>query len=199
VHVTDEYPKLEMMFAAPEQLVWVEEITRHDGAKVKCSSPVVIVLSVYVPSALAVQLPVTCSEPTTGAVGHPAPTNDKSRLPLILRHDEVTFQVPTKLPPQAVTFEQVAPIPPPPKLTFAPACSPLPALLTPDAPPLPRAPPLPVGLAEPLLHAAEITPAVTTVARAMDRNFIARLSTALRRRSSRFEATASPSLATATP
>ena len=70
-----------MMFAAPSQLTGVDEITRHDGANVNCSSPEVIVSSEYVPSALAVNVPVTVSEPVTGADGQPAPANDRSRAP----------------------------------------------------------------------------------------------------------------------
>src|SRR5450432_1202291 len=90
-------------------------MTRHEGANVNCSSPVVVVLSEYVPSALAVHVPVTCKEPVTGAVAQPAPTSIRSRLPLTLRHDDVTFQVPTTLPPQAVTLEQDAAAPPAPE------------------------------------------------------------------------------------
>ena len=102
-----------MMLAAPSQVTGVDEMTRQTGASVNCSSPVVVVSSEYVPSALAVNVPVTCSDPVTGADGQPAPTSDRSRSPLTFRHDDVTVQVPTTLPPQAVTLGQDAPPPPP--------------------------------------------------------------------------------------
>ena len=98
-----------MMPAAPLQVTGVDEMTRHEGPSVNCSAPVVSVLSVYVPSALAVQVPLTCSVPVTGAVGQPAPTSERSRLPLTFRHDDVTVQAPTRFPPQAVTFGQEVP------------------------------------------------------------------------------------------
>jgi hypothetical protein len=63
------------------------------------------------------------------------PSKDKSRLPLTFKHDEVTFHVPTKLPPHALTFEHDA-APPLPTLPPAPNA---PALLT--LPPAPKAPP----------------------------------------------------------
>ena len=66
------------MLAAPAQVVGVDEMIRHDAAKVNCSSPDVVVLSEYVPSELAVHVPVTWREPVTGADGQPAPTNVRS-------------------------------------------------------------------------------------------------------------------------
>src|SRR5690242_16710687 len=98
-----------MIPAAPLQLVGVDEITRHGAVRVKCSVPEVIVPSVYVPSALAAKVPVTCRSPLTGAVGQPAPTSVRSRLPLTFRQEEETVQVPVRSPPQAVPFEQDAP------------------------------------------------------------------------------------------
>lgn len=92
-----------------------------------CSVPVVSVSSVYVPSLAAVQLPLTWSDPVISADVQPAPTTEGSSVPLTVRHDDVTVQVPTKLPPQAVTFEHEAPEPP-----------------LPEAPPAPIAPPPPV-------------------------------------------------------
>src|SRR5450432_2395632 len=160
-----------MMFAAPGQSVCVDEMTRQEGAKVNCPSPVVVVLSVYVPSALAVHVPVTCNDPVTGAVAQPAPINIIFRFPLTLRHDAVTFQVPTTLPPQPVTFEQDAPAPPVP--VELPPVPNAPALLVelPELPPMPtaRAPPEPAGLLEVAEHALEMTPAASAMARAADR------------------------------
>src|SRR5580698_76649 len=113
-----------MMLAAPLQLTGVDEMTKQAGAKASRSVPVVVVASVYVPSALAVQVPVTWRDPLTGAEGQPAPTNVRSRSPVTWRHDEVTFQAPTRLPPQAVTLEQDPPCVPPPELP--PAAPPVP-------------------------------------------------------------------------
>ena len=48
-----------MMLAAPSHVTGVDEITRQDGPSVNCSWPVVVVSSEYVPSALAVNVPVT--------------------------------------------------------------------------------------------------------------------------------------------
>ncbi|HEX5270612.1 MAG TPA: hypothetical protein VFW33_09010, partial [Gemmataceae bacterium] len=70
-----------------------------------CSVPVVTVSSVYVPSPAALQVPLTWSDPVINADVQPAPTTDGSSVPLTVRHDDVTIQVPTTLPPQAVTFE----------------------------------------------------------------------------------------------
>ena len=98
-----------MMLAAPSQVTGVDEMTRHDGPNVNCSSPVVVVLSEYVPSALAVHVPVTWRAPVTGADGHPAPTSERSKLPVTFRQDDVTVQVPTRLPPQGVPLEQDPP------------------------------------------------------------------------------------------
>ena len=78
----------------------------------------------------------------TGADGQPAPTSERSRLPVTFRHDEVTAQVPTRFPPQGVTFGQEAPVPPVPVL---------PPVLT--VPPLPGVPPVPVNM-----FAAELQP-----------------------------------------
>ena len=107
--------------AAPSQLVGVEEITRHEASNVICSSPDVTVLSVQVPLALAVHVPITWREPVTGADGQPAPTNDRSSAPVTVRHVDVTVQLPTTSPPQGSTLEHAdasvgwfVPAPPPP-------------------------------------------------------------------------------------
>ena len=121
--------------AAPSHLTGVDEITRHEDASVNCSLPVVVVLSEYVPSELAVHVPVTWREPVTGADGHPAPTDAKSRSPVTLRHDDVTVQDPTTSPPHGATLEQAPAAPPLPER---------PPVAT--APPLPELPPLPVLL-----------------------------------------------------
>ena len=89
-----------------------------------CSSPDVVVSSEYVPSALAVHVPVTWRDPVTGADGQPAPTSDRSSAPATFRHDDVTVQVPTTLPPQGVTLEQDAPPPLPPGPVAPAAASP---------------------------------------------------------------------------
>jgi hypothetical protein len=146
---------------------------------VNCSSPVVVVLSEYVPSELAVHVPVTCKEPVTGALAQPAPTSVRSRLPLTWRHDDVTFQVPTTLPPQLVTLEHDAPAPPAPTPFELPPVPDTPVLpgLVPELPPVPTVsvPPLPVEPNTPLEleeHAPEITPTASAIARAADRIFI---------------------------
>ena len=81
----------------------------------------------------------------TGAEGQPAPTSERSRVPLTFRHDDVTVQVPTRSPPQAVTFEHDVPAPPVPGLPPAPT-----------APPLPDFPPVPDVAPDPEPHAIEI-------------------------------------------
>jgi hypothetical protein len=98
--------------------------------------------------------------------------------------EALTFQVPTTLPPHAVTFEQEAPGAPPP----GPVSPPLPAVLeTPEAPPLlaipppllaipppllPGVPALPAVPFEPPAHAPEITATAAAITKAADRIFI---------------------------
>src|SRR5689334_17958093 len=142
-----------MMPAAPSQVTGVDEITRHEGASVNRSSPVVIVSSVYVPSALAVNVPVTASEPVTGAVGQPAPTSDRSREPLTVRQDDATVQLPTTSPPHAVTSGHDAP---------------------PPLPPVPALPPVPVDPPSPVLQASENAAAAIANTSAAERSFINR-------------------------
>ena len=84
----------------------------------------------------------------------PAPANDGSRVPLTVRHDDATVQVPTTLPPQAVTSGQDAPPPPAP---VAPV---------PELPPVPGVPP------EPELHPSEEMPAAIANASAAVPSFI---------------------------
>jgi hypothetical protein len=90
------------------QSMLVDESTRHDFASVNCSVPEVIVSSEKVPSALPVQVPVTVSEPVTGADVQLRPAVDGSSEPDTARHEDEAFHVPTTLPPQADTFEQDA-------------------------------------------------------------------------------------------
>ena len=102
------------------------------------AEPVVLVLSVKVPSALALKLPVVVSEPTTGTLGQPRLERDTSMSPDNLRHDELTFQVPSTLPPQGDSALQLEAAPP------APLVLPPPATL--ELPPLAGAPAVPGGV-----------------------------------------------------
>ena len=113
-----------MIPAAPSQVTGVDEITRQEDANVSRSSPVVVVSSVYVPSARAVHVPVTASDPAIGANRQPVPTNCKSSSPPTLKQDSVTVQVPTISPPQGVPFAQEPPAPPTPLLPPAPPIAP---------------------------------------------------------------------------
>jgi hypothetical protein len=54
-----------------EHSAGVDETVRHEGDNVKVIEPVVTVLSVYFPLALAVHVPVTFSDPVTGIFSHP--------------------------------------------------------------------------------------------------------------------------------
>ena len=120
-----------MMLPAPSQVTGVDEIIRHADPNVNCSSPDVVVLSVYVPSELTVHVPVTWRDPVTGADGQPAPAliNVMSSSPATFRHDDVTFQVPTTSPPQGLTLEQDVPPPLPPPAPPEPDVAPDPPML----------------------------------------------------------------------
>jgi len=120
-------------------------MTRHEDDKVSFSSPDVTVLSVQVPLALAVHVPVTWSAPVTGPDGQPAPAECRSSTPATSRHDDITVQVPTKSPPQGATLGQVPAstvwlVPVLPPLAEAPPPPFVPPL---ELPPLPVSPPLP--------------------------------------------------------
>lgn len=65
-------------------------------------------LSAYDPSELAVHVPETWRDPVTGADEHPKPTYDRSSVPDTIRHDEVAFHVPTRLPPHGTGLEHDA-------------------------------------------------------------------------------------------
>src|SRR5436190_15702516 len=95
-----------------------------------------------------VRVPVTSSVPVTGSVAHPAPKSPRLRLPLTLRHDDFTVQVPTVSPPQADTFGQLPPATPPVPVA-----------------PLPPFPPAPDGLPDPALHAPMSIPVAVAMAR----------------------------------
>jgi hypothetical protein len=126
--------------------------------------PDVVVPSVYVPSAFAVHVPLTLREPanvTFLQLRGSSPANVMSRLlPPIVRHDELTAQVPTTLPPQAVTAGHDDPPPPPP---------------VPVIPPLLEVPPAPDGVPVLEAQAPEKIAAAIAIARAADCTFIERL------------------------
>src|SRR6188768_865804 len=134
-----------------------DEIARQDFASGKVALPVVFVLSVKVPSALATKVPVVVSEPTTGTVGQPRLAKDTSMSPDIFRHDDVTFQAPTTLPPHGVTLVQLAVGPPPPPLGRPPV------LLAPplELPPV-EAVPAPPGESSLMLQAVPAASAAST-------------------------------------
>lgn len=112
------------------QVLGSDETVRHEAANGNVMEPFVVVLSVNEPPELAVHVPVVLSDPVTGTVAQPISSKDTSMSPVNSRHDDVTFQVPTTLPPQGgVTLEQdvppPAPLPPepetPPELAPPPA------------------------------------------------------------------------------
>jgi hypothetical protein len=143
VHVTDEYPSTVRNPAAPSHVIGVDDSTRHEEFSVNCSCPVVVVPSVYVPSALAVQVPVTWSDPVTGADEHPDanPKFDKSSIPETLRHDDATFQLATTFPPQVPALEHDASpgplVDPAPRLELDPELWPDPGAAFDDEPDAP--------------------------------------------------------------
>jgi hypothetical protein len=102
-----------------------DETDRHAALNGNVMEPVVVVLSAYVPLALAVHVPVTCRDPATGTDWHPRERSFTSKSPDRLRHDDVTFQVPTTSPPHGVAVGQLLPVLPP----------------LPGEPPLPPPPP----------------------------------------------------------
>ena len=68
VHVAVEYPpRAAIALPTPEHVTGVDDRTRQPGANWNSTLPDVVVPSVYVPSALAVHVPVTCRDPLTGA------------------------------------------------------------------------------------------------------------------------------------
>src|SRR5947208_7458842 len=95
---------------------------KHPASSWPVAVPLVVVPSVYVPFAFAVHVPLTLSEPEIEAVLQvrgSRPTSEMSRAPLNARQDDVTFQVPTTLPPQGDPFGQDGP--PVPAVPVVPA------------------------------------------------------------------------------
>ena len=147
------------------QVVCVPDILRQELGSAICSVPVAVVLSEKDPSALAVQVPVTCSEPVTGAELHSKPNVDRSNWPSTLRHDDATFQVPVKSPPHGVRTAQASgvvlglpPVADPPIPLTAPVFAPpvaaappvVAAVLTTDEPPVAMASAPPVAAVPPV-------------------------------------------------
>src|SRR6185436_19144299 len=138
----------------PSHRTVVPESIRQPASSRTVAVPVVVVASMYVPFAFAVHVPLTCSEPEIDAVLHvrgSRPTSEVSSAPLNVTHDDVTFQVPTTLPPQGDPFGQDGP--------------PVPAL--PPAPlvPAPLLPAAPERLPPPGVHAPAIATTASAVAR----------------------------------
>jgi len=119
---------------------------------------------VYEPSDLAVNDPVTVSEPEIDTLVQErgsSPASEMSRLlSLNVTHDELTFQVPTTLPPQAVTLGQDAP--PPVPLELPPVLVELPPV--PVFPPVLELPPVPDEPIELELQAPKIIAIASVVA-----------------------------------
>jgi hypothetical protein len=162
--VTALKPNPSKGLAIPSQLTLVPDRFKHPDGSSACVVPDVVVLSVYVPSALAVHVPLTVTVPVSFTFMHIAgssPAAEMSRfVALKVKHDELTFHVPTTLPPQAATFEHADP-PPVPVLPDAPA------------PPL-ELPPVPEGLTEPPEHAPASIPAAIAIVRNADRSCMER-------------------------
>jgi hypothetical protein len=140
----------------PSQVTMVPDSIKQPASSKTVALPVVVVPSVYVPLEFAVHVPFTWSEPEIDAtlqVRGSRPTSEVSSAPLSDTHDDVTFQVPTTLPPHGVPFgHNGAPVPavPPPLVPAAPV----------------RLPPL--GL-----HAAAATAArASALLRTLDRTFV---------------------------
>jgi hypothetical protein len=128
------------------QATLTDETDRHAGANGNVIEPVVMVASVYVPSLLAVQVPVTCKDPDTGTVLHPRLAKVTSMSPDRFRHDDVTVQVPTTDPPQGVAPGQLEP----------PAA--------PEVPPVALDPPEPGDPPEPPARPPELQPSAAAAA-----------------------------------
>jgi len=96
----------EIVRPTPAQSIVVPESVKQPLTSCICSVPVVCVMSMY-PVAVVVNDPVTLREPeivTLVQVLGSRPMAEGSTLPLRDKHDELTSQVPTTLPPQAVPF-----------------------------------------------------------------------------------------------
>jgi hypothetical protein len=143
------HPTAVNAFPILEHSMSTDETDRQSGASGHVKEPVVVVASVYVPSDLAVHVPVTWRDPVTGTVGQPRLDNVMSMSPDKVRHEDVTVQVPTTSPPQDSPLGQLLVAPPLPLLPPVAREPPLPVL-----PPVAREPPLavlpPVALEPPL-------------------------------------------------
>jgi hypothetical protein len=128
------------MLPTLSQATGTDETERHAVASGNVIDPVVLVLSLYVPSALAMKVPVVDREPFTDMVGQPRLVEETSMSPDNARHEEVTFHVPTRSPPQAAPLLQFG-APPEPMLP------PVPSPAVPLEPPEPLCPPF--GLCPP--------------------------------------------------
>jgi hypothetical protein len=107
--------------AAFSQLTTTDETVRQELSIDTFAEPVVVVLSTYVPSALAVKVPVVVSVPVTGTLGQPRLKYQPSISPAKAKHeDEETAQVPTTEPPHAATSGQDGPVPPVPPAPLPP-------------------------------------------------------------------------------
>jgi len=133
VHVVVVQPNAEKTLPAFSQVTATDEMDRQASSTGNVAEPVVRVLSVYVPSALATKVPVVPIDPVIGTVGHARLSSDTSRLPDSFKQDDATFHVPTTFPPQADTLVQLA-IGPEPLTPLAPAVLPAPAVLLPAPP-----------------------------------------------------------------
>jgi hypothetical protein len=107
-------PAAEKMFAARSHATATDETERQLGASGNVTEPVVVVLSVYVPSSFATNVPVVVREPLTGTVAQPKLRSDTSMSPDNFRHEDATVHDPTMLPPQGVTPAQLSAAPEPP-------------------------------------------------------------------------------------
>jgi hypothetical protein len=119
----------------------------------------VAVASVYAPPDLAVHFPVTCKDAVTVPLVQAKPAFLLgSNGPDVVRHDEVTFQVPSTSPPQGVTLVHEPPAPPLPVLPPLAVDPPLAVL-----PPLAVDPPLAVLPPEPVRPPLLVLPPLETV------------------------------------
>jgi hypothetical protein len=156
--LTLENPTADRGPSIPAHVTVVPESIKHPASSWMVAVPVVVVPSVYVPFAFAVHVPLTLIDPEIDVVLQvrgSRPTSEMSRAPLKFTHDDVTFQVPTTLPPQGDPFGQDGP--------------PVPA--DPVVPP-PELPPVPVWLFPVELQAPEIIANAIAIARVADWTFI---------------------------
>jgi hypothetical protein len=149
------------------QATGTDETERHAALSGNETLPDVIVLSRYVPSALATKVPVVCKEPVTGTLGQPKLSNLVSMSPDSFRHEDATFQEPTTEPPHGVKGLQLG-APPMPE----PLCP----VIEPDwpLPPLAVAPPM-VGVSPGSLLQPELLAIATSVNETASPKFVCRM------------------------